>query len=155
MAKLGYVTGDENGFRPEDYITRAEFATICSRFDESPAPKTMYFNDISDHWAKDYINKAAALGWLNGYSDGGFHPDDYITRAEAMTLINRVLLRIPEKESDLLAQMVTWPDNESENWFYLAVQEATNSHDFSRKSDGVHETWTKFTAPRDWSTYEK
>ncbi len=159
MSKLGIVSGDPNGkFRPEEPITRAEFATICARFDESTPNQTPIFTDVqskSDHWAFEYINKAAALGWINGYTDGTFRPDDYITRAEAMTVINRVLQRIPETEDDLLPKMVTWVDNPRGEWYYLAVQEATNSHDFKRKSNGVNETWTKFTEPRDWSTYER
>ena len=88
----------------------------------------------SGHWAENEIERAAAFGWISGYPDGTFHPDARITRAEAMTMINRVLCRMPQSESDLLDSMVTWPDNKPSDWHYLAVQEATNSHDFDRQA---------------------
>ena len=93
------------------------------------------------------------LGWIAGYPDGTFRPDSYITRAEAMTMINRVLQRLPENENDLLRDMIVWPDNSPEDWHYLAVQEATNSHEFERKPDGIHESWTKLTEDPDWTQY--
>jgi nucleotide-binding universal stress UspA family protein len=97
---------------------------------------------------------AANNGWVEGYN-GLFRPDDYITRAEAMTLVNRVLHRLPETEHDLLEYMVIWPDNMDVNaWYYLAVQEATNSHDYNRKPNPVFETWTEFMEPYDWSLLE-
>ena len=113
------------------------------------------FTDIDGHWAKDDICKAARRGWILGYEDGSFRPDQFITRAEAMTLVNRVLHRLPETEHDLLDYMVIWPDNMDVNaWYYLAVQEATNSHFYNRKENPVYETWTEFREPFDWSLLE-
>ena len=112
MAKLGAVKGrNAEAFDPDAPITRAEFATICARFDKTQISTSSNFTDISGHWAEKYIERAATLGWIAGYSDGTFRPSNYITRAEAMTMINRVLCRMPETESDLLPGMITWPDN--------------------------------------------
>ena len=150
MAKLGVVKGrNAEAFDPDAPITRAEFATICARFDKTQISTSSNFTDISGHWAEKYIERAAALGWIAGYSDGTFRPGNYITRAEAMTMINRVLCRVPETESDLLPGMITWPDNQPGTWYYLAVQEATNSHDYDRK-DAIHEKWTALTEAPDW-----
>lgn len=150
MAKLGAVKGrNAEAFDPDAPITRAEFATICARFDKTQISTSSNFTDISGHWAEKYIERAAALGWIAGYSDGTFRPSNYITRAEAMTMINRVLCRMPETESDLLPGMITWPDNQPGTWYYLAVQEATNSHDYDRK-DAIHEKWTALTEAPDW-----
>lgn len=112
----------------------------------------MSFTDISGHWAEKEIERAATLGWVSGYTDGSFHPDAPITRAEAMTLINRVLCRMPETKADLLDSMTKWPDNQPGAWYYLAVQEATNSHTYEQK-DSKYETWTALTAEPDWSKY--
>ena len=150
MAKLGVVKGrNAEAFDPDAPITRAEFATICARFDKTQISTSSNFTDISGHWAEKYIERAATLGWIAGYSDGTFRPGNYITRAEAMTMINRVLCRVPETESDLLPGMITWPDNQPGTWYYLAVQEATNSHDYDRK-DAIHEKWTALTEAPDW-----
>ena len=150
MAKLGVVKGrNAEAFDPDAPITRAEFATICARFDKTQISTGSNFTDISGHWAEKYIERAATLGWIAGYSDGTFRPGNYITRAEAMTMINRVLCRMPETESDLLPGMITWPDNQPGTWYYLAVQEATNSHDYDRK-DAIHEKWTALTEAPDW-----
>ncbi len=150
MAKLGVVKGrNAEAFDPDAPITRAEFATICARFDKTQISTGSNFTDISGHWAEKSIERAAALGWIAGYSDGTFRPSNYITRAEAMTMINRVLCRVPETESDLLPGMITWPDNQPGTWYYLAVQEATNSHDYDRK-DAIHEKWTALTEAPDW-----
>ena len=150
MAKLGIVKGrNAEAFDPDAPITRAEFATICARFDKTQISTSSNFTDISGHWAEKYIERAATLGWIAGYSDGTFRPSNYITRAEAMTMINRVLCRMPETESDLLPGMITWPDNQPGTWYYLAVQEATNSHDYDRK-DAIHEKWTALTEAPDW-----
>ena len=150
MAKLGAVKGrNAEAFDPGAPITRAEFATICARFDKTQISTSSNFTDISGHWAEKSIERAAALGWIAGYSDGTFRPSNYITRAEAMTMINRVLCRVPETESDLLPGMITWPDNQPGTWYYLAVQEATNSHDYDRK-DAIHEKWTALTEAPDW-----
>ena len=94
------------------------------------------------------------MGWICGYEDGTFRPENPITRAEAMAMINRVLCRLPESESDLLESMHIWPDNEIGAWYYLTVQEATKSHDFERKEDGVHERWTALKEDPDWTRYE-
>ena len=155
MTKLGIVHGrTASTFDPNAFITRAEFAAIAARFDKSSVNQLANFSDISGHWAALEISKAAANGWVNGYSDGTFKPDRNITRAEAMALINRVLNRVPETVNDLLPDMVTWPDNMNTSaWCYLDVQEATNSHDYERKSNGC-ETWIKLTKVPDWKIYE-
>lgn len=155
MASLGIIKGrTETTFEPDAPITRAEFAAICARFDTGRTDGDSNFTDLSGHWAKDEIERAATLGWITGYPDGTFRPENAITRAEAMTMINRVLQRLPENESDLLSNMQTWPDNLSSAWYYLAVQEATNSHDFDRKADGVHEKWTALTANPNWTEFQ-
>lgn len=154
MAKLGIVKGRRaDRFDPDASITRAEFAAICARFNTKPVENSSSFSDISGHWAENEIERAAAFGWISGYPDGTFHPDARITRAEAMTMINRVLCRMPQSESDLLDSMVTWPDNKPSDWHYLAVQEATNSHDFDRQGE-VGESWTKLTSVPDWTRYQ-
>lgn len=154
MAKLGIVKGRRaDRFDPDASITRAEFAAICARFNTKPVENSGSFSDISGHWAENEIERAAAFGWISGYPDGTFRPDARITRAEAMTMINRVLCRMPQSESDLLDSMVTWPDNKPSDWHYLAVQEATNSHDFDRQGE-VGESWTKLTSVPDWTRYQ-
>ena len=154
MAKLGIVKGRRaDRFAPDASITRAEFAAICARFSTKPVENSGSFSDISGHWAENEIERAAAFGWISGYPDGTFRPDARITRAEAMTMINRVLCRMPQSESDLLDSMVTWPDNKPSDWHYLAVQEATNSHDFNRQGE-VGESWTKLTSVPDWTRYQ-
>ena len=154
MAKLGIVKGRRaDRFDPDASITRAEFAAICARFNTRPVENSGSFSDISGHWAENEIERAAAFGWISGYPDGTFRPDARITRAEAMTMINRVLCRMPQSKSDLLDSMVTWPDNKPSDWHYLAVQEATNSHDFDRQGE-VGESWTKLTSVPDWTRYQ-
>ena len=154
MAKLGIVKGRRaDRFDPDASITRAEFAAICARFSTKPVENSGSFSDISGHWAENEIERAAAFGWISGYPDGTFRPDARITRAEAMTMINRVLCRMPQSKSDLLDSMVTWPDNKPSDWHYLAVQEATNSHDFDRQGE-VGESWTKLTSVPDWTRYQ-
>ena len=154
MAKLGVVKGrNAEAFDPDASITRAEFAAICARFSTRTVENSGSFSDISGHWAENEIERAAAFGWISGYPDGTFRPDARITRAEAMTMINRVLCRMPQNENDLLDSMVTWPDNKPSDWHYLAVQEATNSHDFNRQGE-VGESWTKLTSVPDWTRYQ-
>ena len=154
MTGLGIVQGrSATTFDPKAPITRAQFAAICARFDTGKSSGTQSFTDIKGHWAEKYIERAAELGWIKGFEDGTFRPDTYITRAQAMTMINRVLNRIPEENSDLLAGVNTWPDCNPGDWFYLAVQEATNSHDFKHKA-GNYETWTELTKNPDWTRYE-
>ncbi|WP_418737431.1 S-layer homology domain-containing protein [Dysosmobacter sp.] len=154
MTGLGIVQGrSTTTFDPKAPITRAQFAAICARFDTGKSSDEQTFSDIQGHWAEKYIQRAAELGWIKGFEDGTFRPDTYITRAQAMTMINRVLNRIPEDESDLLPGMNVWPDCNPGDWFYLAVQEATNSHDFEHKA-GNYETWTKLMKNPDWTRYE-
>ena len=154
MAVLGVVKGrTAEYFDPDAPITRGEFAAICSRFDKSDIVARENFTDIEGYWAKEEIERAAVLGWVRGYTDGSFRPRNYITRAEAMTMINRVLHRVPESPEDLLPDMVTWPDNKLTDWYYLAVQEATNSHIPERKVNG-YESWFALTDNRDWSIYQ-
>ena len=158
LSSMGIVKGNPDGtFNPDAPITRAEFAAIAARFDDKNTNTTSNFSDIASHWAKDEIGVAANKGWINGYPDSTFRPDQYITRAEAMTLVNRVLNRLPEKSEDLLDDMIKWPDNaDASVWYYLSVQEATNSHDYSDKSDAdKYEKWTKIRDARDWTLLEK
>ena len=154
MTGLGIVQGrSTTTFDSKAPITRAQFAAICARFDTGKSNGEQTFSDIQGHWAEKYIQRAAELGWIKGFEDGTFRPDTYITRAQAMTMINRVLNRIPEDESDLLPGMNVWPDCNPGNWFYLTVQEATNSHDFKHKA-GSYETWTGMNKDPDWTRYE-
>ena len=146
LARLGVFVGRTTDvFAPDAPITRAEFATVCARFDQSGAAEDRDFSDIGGHWAEQYIRQAAALGWVQGYPDGTFGPDRPITRAEAVTMINRVLRRNPGSKDDLLSGMKVCPDNPEGAWYYLEVQEATNGHEFHRKADG-HEKWTVLSA---------
>ena len=154
MTGLGIVQGrSSTTFDPKAPITRAQFAAICARFDTGTSSGTQTFSDISGHWAEKYIQRAAELGWIKGFEDGTFRPDTYITRAQAMTMINRVLNRIPEENSDLLSNMNVWPDCNPGDWFYLAVQEATNSHNYKHKA-GNYETWISMKQDPDWTRYE-
>ncbi len=154
MASLGVINGRNSGlFDPDAYITRAEFAAICARFDDSNVSGFDSFTDTFGHWAEEEIGRAAALGWIQGYDDGTFRPNQYITRAQAVTMINRVLCRLPEDEDDLLPGMNVWTDCREGDWCYLAIQEATNSHDYVTK-DRVYETWTDLNRAPDWSRYE-
>ena len=143
MANAGIIKGyPDASFRPKANMTRAEFAAVAARFENVFRFNGNLFYDIEGHWAANEINSAAARGWVKG-SNGLFRPDDYITRAEAVTLINRVLERAPEYERDLLSNMKTFHDNMDTNkWYYLAIQEAANGHDYFRKPDGIYETWT-------------
>lgn len=158
LSSMGIVKGHNDGtFAPNAPITRAEFAAIAARFDDKNTDTSSKFTDIASHWAKNEIGIAANKGWINGYPDGTFRPNQYITRAEAMTLVNRVLNRLPENSSDLLDSMIKWPDNsDASAWYYLAVQEATNSHAYSDKSkDDKYEKWTTIRDARDWIELEK
>ena len=158
LSSMGIVKGHNDGtFVPNAPITRAEFAAIAARFDDKNTDTSSKFTDIASHWAKNEIGIAANKGWINGYPDGTFRPNQYITRAEAMTLVNRVLNRLPENSSDLLDSMIKWPDNsDASAWYYLAVQEATNSHAYSDKSkDDKYEKWTTIRDARDWTELEK
>lgn len=155
MSRLGIIKGRySNAFVPNAYITRAEFAAICARFDNSEYEIVDDFSDVIGHWAESEIHEAAAHGWIRGYEDKTFKPDQFITRAEAMIMINRVLNRVPETPEDLLDDMIKWPDNSDKSaWYYLAVQEATNSHDYDMKNH-IYEKWTNLKETDDWKQYE-
>ena len=145
LARLGVLSGrTPDTFAPNAPITRAEFTTICARLDQSESAAERVFSDIGEHWAEQYILRAAALGWTRGYPDGSFRPQNSITRAEAITMINRVLGRSPGSKDDLLPGMKVWPDNPETAWYYLSVQEAANGHSARRKADG-HEKWIALT----------
>lgn len=151
LSRMGILSGYEDGsFRPNATVTRAEFAAMAARFDTEAKPVDTPFTDLTGCWAADEIAKAYGKGWVNGYGDNTFRPNGPITRAEAVTLINRVLRRLPETDKNLLPDERTWPDNPETFWGYLALQEASNSHLYDRKSDG-YETQTKILPPRDWS----
>ena len=157
MTKAGIVDGYPDGtFRPNAAITRAEFAAIAARFDNDGDKTAAKFSDIATHWAKDEISIAYNNGWITGYPDGTFGPQRDITRAETMTLVNRVLNRQPETEDDLLPNMTVWTDNANPKaWYYLAVQEATNSHYYEFKTNSQYEKWTELRETRDWKALEQ
>mgnify|MGYP002611640980 FL=1 len=144
LSAMGILSGyPDAAFRPNASITRAEFAAIATRFDADGDKTPASFDDIANHWAKDEISVAANNGWVNGYKDGSFRPQNNITRAETMSLVNRVLNRKPETAEDLLENMAKWTDNADTNaWYYLAVQEATNSHYNTSKENSAYEKWT-------------
>lgn len=155
------LEGYEDGsFRPERFITRAEFATMATRFYDEPGVYSVdAFDDIADSWARNYINRAAELGLVDGYGDGTFRPNNYISRAEAMQLTNKILERSAVMES-LLPDMITWVDNvDTEIWYFVPVQEATNSHDYEivtdEDSNRTYEVWTEILPVRDWEAMEK
>ena len=165
MGRMDILRGYPDGtFKPNGQITRAELAAIASRFAvmmNMTGTGNTQFSDISGHWASAYILSAASIGWVNGYPDGTFRPNQPITRAEFMTLANRMLKRVPETASDLLTGMTTWSDNSDVSaWYYLAVQEATNSHIAQDKDKTVpglqfkYEKWVEMAPNRDWSALE-
>ena len=157
LSSMGIITGYPDGtFRPNAAITRAEFAAIAARFDNDGDKTAAKFSDIATHWAKDEISIAYNNGWITGYPNGTFGPQRDITRAETMTLVNRVLNRQPETEDDLLPNMTVWTDNANPKaWYYLAVQEATNSHYYEFKTNSQYEKWTELRETRDWTQLEK
>ena len=156
LSSMGIITGYPDGtFRPDAPITRAEMAKIISLFAKLDKSESR-FSDIAGHWAEAYIRLAAGNGWIAGYPDGTFGPQRDITRAETMTLVNRVLNRQPETEEDLLPNMTVWTDNANPKaWYYLAVQEATNSHYYEFKTNSQYEKWTELRETRDWTQLEK
>ena len=157
LSSMGIITGYPDGtFHPNAAITRAEFAAIAARFDNDGDKTAAKFSDIATHWAKDEISIAYNNGWITGYPDGTFGPQRDITRAETMTLVNRVLNRQPETEDDLLPNMTVWTDNANPKaWYYLAVQEATNSHYYEFKTNSQYEKWTELRETRDWKAPEQ
>ena len=153
LNNAGVITDSRTGyFRPNDAITRAELAAMLAQFAEKKSA-AIYFSDISaGYWAANAIALTANLGWINGYPDGTFGPDKTVTRAELMAMVNRATGRAPESTSALLSGMKTWKDNaDTARWYYLDVQEATNSHTYT---GAPTETWTSLTATPDWSQYE-
>ena len=158
LSNAGIIDGYEDGtFKPDGNITRAEFATIAVRFFEATYDGEDLFSDIAGHWAQDYIHEAANAGIVDGYPDGTFRPQQYITRAEAMTMVNRTIDRHPDADH-LLDDMITWPDNPETAWYYEQVQEATNSHAYTMNTDdeqNPYEIWTELLPNRDWSELEK
>ena len=157
LSSMGIITGYPDGtFRPNAAITRAEFAAIAARFDNDGDKTAAKFSDIANHWAKDEISIAYNNGWITGYPDGTFDPQRDITRAETITLVNRILNRQPETEDDLLPNMTVWTDNANPKaWYYLAVQEATNSHYYEFKTNSQYEKWTELRETRDWKAPEQ
>ncbi len=155
IANLGIMNGYPDGsFHPDTPMTRAEFAAMTARLATMGGSFIPEFSDLGEHWGTDEIILSASHGWVTGYPDGSFNPDVSITRAEAMTIINRVLARTPETADDLLDGMKTFADNlDPEKWYYLAVQEATNSHKFVYKTLR-YEAWLELTENRDWSLYQ-
>ena len=158
LTNAGIIDGYEDGtFKPNGNITRAEFATIAVRFFEATYEGENLFPDIDGHWAQDYINEAANAGIVDGYPDGTFQPQQLITRAEAMTMVNRTIDRHPH-EDHLLDDMIVWPDNPETAWYYEQVQEATNSHEYTMNTDdeqNPYEIWTELLPVRDWAQLEK
>ena len=158
LSNAGIIDGYEDGtFKPDGNITRAEFATIAVRFFEATYDGGDLFSDIAGHWAQDYINEAANAGIVDGYPDGTFRPQQLITRAEAMTMVNRTIDRHPDADH-LLDDMIVWPDNPETAWYYEQVQEATNSHEYTMHTDdeqNPYEIWTELLPNRDWSELEK
>ena len=157
LTNMGIIKGYTDGsFQPNKSITRAELATIIARFAKLDV-NTKTFSDINGHWAQKNIELAAGNGWINGYEDGTFRPNNNITRAETFAMINRVLDRQTESVSDLLptSEMNMWSDNLNENaWYYKDVQEATNYHKCDRVGDSVYEKWTEKVPDIDWASYQ-
>ena len=150
MANGGFIVGYTDGtFGPERNITRAEFATMATRFASLMDDSGASFSDIEGHWSKYYVLKAATAGWISGYPEGTFLPEKNITRAEAFTIINRVLARSVNKEG-LHADTTLWKDMNGSEWYYYITLEATNSHNFVRQEDGINETWTAIVPNKTW-----
>ena len=162
LEKAGVIVDTAKGgaFRPNEAITRAELAAMLAQFSDAKPVKGVKFSDVSaEHWAYEAIAIAAKMGWIEGYPDGTFRPDATITRAEMMTLVNRALERVPSDEDHLLSKrvMLNFPDCKSGDWFYIAVQEATNSHTYERAATEKNgdEQWIALRANRDWTQLEK
>lgn len=156
LTNAGILSGDGTAyFRPSDYITRGEFAAIAAGFSDAVSNDTGKFGDVNGHWSEKYVDVAAQEGWIRGYEDGTFRPDQNITRAEAMTIINNVLER-KVYAGDMISSMTTWPDNnDTSEWYYATVQEATNTHNYHRPSGTEYETWTEIGDNPDWIKLEQ
>ena len=153
LQNAGVLDGYSDGtFRPNAYITRAELVKVAAAFYGTAAGMQTHFSDTSSHWANDFIEAARQLGIVDGYTDGSFRPNQYVTRAEAMKIINRTLDRVPHKDH-LLPNMIKWADNSDKSkWYYADVQEATNSHIYVR--DEEFERWIRILPVRDWAALE-
>ena len=150
MANGGFIKGYPDGtFGPGKNITRAEFATMATRFASLMDDSGASFSDIAGHWSESYVLRAATAGWIAGYPDGTFGPEKLITRAEAMTIINRVLMRSVNKEG-LHADTMFWIDMDGSEWYYYITLEATNSHNYTRQEDGINENWTAIIPNKTW-----
>jgi len=151
---MGYPDGY---FRPNQAMTRAEFAALVVRvMGLGHVTGNNAFTDTNNHWAASYIYAAYVLGWVQGFGDGTFRPNQFITRAEVAALVNRATRRLPASADDLLPGMLTWADNMNQNaWYYLYIQEATNSNYFEMNADGIHKTWTGLMANREWWRLER
>ena len=156
LSNMGVIGGYPDGtFGPNDTISRAEFVAIATRFFDYTARYEGAFSDVSSAaWYADYVQAGVELGLVGGYPDGTFDPNGAITRAEACAIVNRVLGRVPDV-SHLLADMVRWPDNPETAWYYADIQEATNSHDYTRAGTGNYEVWTELLPNRDWAALEE
>ena len=159
LTDLDIIQGYPDGsFRPENNITRAEFVTLVARFfAAADGSGAMPYSDVPNgHWAVEHIMSGYNAGIILGYPDGTFRPEAPISRAEAITLINRLLNRYVESADDMLSDMVTWSDNANVNaWYYYAIQEATNSHSYTRKEDSIYEIWDAILPNRDWTAIER
>ena len=149
-------------FAPHQFITRAELAAAMVRLVEVlgldvPPSVTLSFSDIAGHWARDYIQIAASSGWVFGYPNGSFDPNQPVTRAQAAAMLNRLFERVPESVDALLPDMITWPDNaDPESWYYLYIQAASNSYIFERRPGSGLERWISILdAPRNWTLLER
>ena len=152
-------------FNPTQHATRAEFAAMVVnymgfghyRVNAAKEASTGHaFADIADHWAADAIGIAHLQGWITGFDDGTFRPDQPITRAEVAALINRALGRLPQTAEDLLPGMLTWTDNlDIDAWYYLYIQEASNCNHYETKEDGIYKTWVELAGSRRWTALEQ
>lgn len=155
VTRAGVFEGyDDGSFDPNAAITRAEFATIASRFSSLEYEGGPLFTDVAGHWAEDNINRAAITGWINGYNDRTFRPDNKITRAEAITLINRVVYRLIDTDHVHLDDIVEFVDNDPDAWYYNAIVEASNSHDYERDEIGKFETHIELIENIDWESHQ-
>lgn len=155
LANGGFINGYEDGtFHPEAAITRAEFAVIASHMDTMTENPTHNFTDLNGHWAESYIANAVAKGWITGYEDGTFQPDKNITRAEVVTIVNRMLNRFLHQEG-AHDDATIWPDNPKDAWYHLAITEATNGHDYDRDDNSVYESWPTMKDDIDWKALEQ
>lgn len=156
LTKIGILTGYADGtFLPNKDITRAEMATIIAKFADL-TDEELTFTDIEGHWVQDYIEHAAGNGWIAGYEDGTFKPESFINRAETVTMINRVLDRVPSKAENLLPGLEVFSDCAADDWFYCAIEEATNAHDYDRvQGSKADDVWKELKPNRDWTSFEK